>query len=158
ATAAGTLPYFVKDNQKAIDDILQNGRVIYEPLPDDVKERRKEIKRLAYETICQQPLYAPGLKESITVSKKSVKEWLNQPFADVAAKNEALLRLSEILNGSEYMGYGSDIHDTHTKAHLFQTTIGETLCWIIVRAIYNQGLKLHSLTDNSEILKILKKK
>lgn len=158
AANAGTLPYFVKDNQKTIDGILQNKRVIREPLSDDIKERRKEIKKLAYETICQQPLYAPGLKEPIMVSKKSVKEWLNQPFADVAAKNEALLHLSEILKASEYMGGGPDIHDTHTKAHLFQTTIGETLCWIIVRAIYNQGLKLHSLTDNSEILKILQKK
>ena len=154
ASIAGTLPYFIRDNQ----ELISNGRVIRTPLSQRAKLRRKEIQRLAYETICLQSLFAPGIDEPITVSRKSVKEWLNQPFADVEAKNEALLQLPELFRQSQYMGYVNDIHDPEMKAYIHETTIGEITCWIITRAIYQHGIRLHSVTDNPSILKLLKKK
>lgn len=154
ASIAGTLPYFIRDNQ----ELISNGRVIKTPLSQQVKQRRKEIQRLAYETICLQSLFAPGIDEPIKVSRKSVKEWLNQPFADVEAKNEALLQLPELYRQSQYMGYVDDIHDPEMKAYIHETIIGEVTCWIITRAIYKHGIRLHSVTDNPNILKLLKKK
>lgn len=154
ATTAGTLPYFLRDNQ----ELVEKGRVIKNPLSERIKKRRKEIQRLAYATICSQVLSAPGINEPITISKKSVKEWLNQPFADVEAKNEALLQLPKLYQQSQYMGYVDDIHDPEMKAYIHETIIGEITCWIITRAIYKQGLRLHSITDNPNILKMLKKK
>jgi len=56
------------------------------------------------------------------------------------------------------MGYVDDIHDPEMKAYIHETIIGEITCWIITRAIYEQGLRLHSITDNPNILKMLKKK
>lgn len=154
ATTAGTLPYFLRDNQ----ELVEKGRVIKNPLSERIKKRRKEIQWLAYATICSQVLSAPGINDPITISRKSVKEWLNQPFADIEAKNEALLQLSKLYQQSQYMGYVDDIHDPEMKAYIHETIIGEITCWIITRAIYKQGLRLHSITDNPNILKMLKKK
>lgn len=154
ATTAGTLPYFLRDNQ----ELVEKGRVIKNPLSERIKKRRKEIQRLAYATICSQALSAPGINDPITISKKSVKEWLNQPFANIEAKNEALLQLPKLYQQSQYMGYVDDIHDPEMKAYIHETIIGEITCWIITRAIYKQGLRLHSITDNPNILKMLKKK
>jgi len=154
ATTAGTLPYFLRDNQ----ELVEKGRVIKNPLSERIKKRRKEIQRLAYATICSQALSAPGINDPITISKKSVKEWLNQPFANIEAKNEALLQLPKLYQQSQYMGYVDDIHDPEMKAYIHETIIGEITCWIITRAIYEQGLRLHSITDNPNILKMLKKK
>lgn len=154
ATTAGTLPYFLRDNQ----ELVEKGRVIKNPLSERIKKRRKEIQRLAYATICSQVLSAPGINDPITISRKSVKEWLNQPFADVEAKNEALLQLPKLYQQSQYMGYVDDIHDPEMKAYIHETIIGEITCWIITRAIYKQGVRLHSITDNPNILKMLKKK
>ena len=154
ATTAGTLPYFLRDNQ----ELVEKGRVIKNPLTERIKKRRKEIQRLAYATICSQVLSAPGINDPITISRKSVKEWLNQPFADVEAKNEALLQLPKLYQQSQYMGYVDDIQDPEMKAYIHETIIGEITCWIITRAIYKQGLRLHSITDNPNILKMLKKK
>lgn len=154
ATTAGTLPYFLRDNQ----ELVEKGRVIKNPLSEWAKKRRKEIQRLAYATICSQALSAPGINDPITISKKSVKEWLNQPFANIEAKNEALLQLPKLYQQSQYMGYVDDIHDPEMKAYIHETIIGEITCWIITRAIYEQGLRLHSITDNPNILKMLKKK
>jgi len=47
ATTAGTLPYFLRDNQ----ELVEKGRVIKNPLSERIKKRRKEIQRLAYATI-----------------------------------------------------------------------------------------------------------
>lgn len=154
ATTAGTLPYFLRDNQ----ELVEKGRVIKNPLSERIKKRRKEIQRLAYATICSQVLSAPGINDPITISRKSVKEWLNQPFADVEAKNEALLQLPKLYQQSQYMGYVDDIHDPEMKAYIHETIIGEITCWIITRALYKQGVRLHSITDNPNILKMLKKK
>lgn len=154
ATTAGTLPYFLRDNQ----ELVEKGRVIKNPLSERIKKRRKEIQRLAYATICSQALSAPGINDPITISKKSVKEWLNQPFANIEAKNEALLQLPKLYQQSQYMGYVDDIHDPEMKAYIHETIIGEITCWIITRAIYQHGIRLHSVTDNPSILKLLKKK
>ena len=152
ATTAGTLPYFIRDNQ----ELVEKGRVIKTSLSEQVKKRRKEIQRLAYATICSQILSAPGLDKPITISKKSVKEWLNQPFADVEAKNEALLTLPVLLENSQYCGWGIDKHMVTAKAHLFHVNIANHECWIVIREYHDGGCAVHSVSDNASILNIIK--
>lgn len=163
---AKSLPYFLKDNGR-----MEGGkyvlntfggttaqREVKNPLPEHVKARRKEIQGIAYETLCQQQITVPALPAPVEISKRAVKEWLNQPFADMEAKNEALLELPQLLQDAVYRGCGADKHDPIMNAHLFEINIGNVKSWIIIREVYKQGFKLHSLTDNSEILKIIKKK
>lgn len=98
----------------------------------------------------------PGFNELITITKRAVKEWLNQPFADVEAKNEALLQLPQLMQSTNYRGYIIDKHDEDVKAHLFEVMIGNTKAWIIIRQFHNGKVMLHSITDSPHILDKLK--
>lgn len=73
-----------------------------------------------------------------TISNRSIKEWLNQPFEDVQAKNEALLNLQNLLDKATYRGSGIDKHDSTFSMYLFETEIGGKKCRIIVRS-YLEG-------------------
>lgn len=119
------------------------------------KGKTKEIQRLAYETICLQTLSATGIDEPITITKRAVKEWLNQPFADVVAKNEALLALPELMENAIYCGFGVDKHMATAQAHIFEVSINGRRCWVIVRKFHNGEWRLHSISDNETILDII---
>ena len=67
-----------------------------------------------------------------------------------AVKNEALLRLQELLSASEYLGAVPDPkgRDYIVDSHLFKTTIGDSDSWIVVNeTIWNEFL-VHSVSDN----------
>ena len=87
-----------------------------------------------------------------TMSNRSVKEWLNQPFGDVDAKNEALLDLQSLLDNSVYRGSGADEHMATATMHLFETEIGGNKCWIIVRHFHDGTCLVWSVSDNPSIL------
>jgi len=121
-------------------------------LPEEVKQRRKEIRRIAQKTLLNRPINLPYLNKTAKISNAGVKEWLNQPFANIEEKNEALLRLSRLLQESSYVGYGKDKHDSRLKVHLFKTQIGESDSWIIVRENEKGSLYIHSISDNKSIV------
>ena len=155
AKGAGTLPYFYKDNEQRITDALNGKRPIKKPLSQKAKERRKEIKQLAIETLCAQQFTLPDLNVTATLPKRSVKEWLNQPFYDVEVKNEALLDLPNLIENAMYCGSGVDKHSPKVALHLFETTIGGRKCWIIVRKYYTGEYVIYSVSDNETILKAI---
>ena len=155
AKDARTLPYFYKDNEQQITDVLNGKRPIKKPLSQRAKERRKEIKQLAIETLCAQQFTLPDLNVTATLPKRSVKEWLNQPFYDVEVKNEALLDLPNLIENAVYCGSGVDKHSPKVALHLFETTIGGRKCWIIVRKYYTGEYVIYSVSDNETILKAI---
>lgn len=84
-----------------------------------MKIRRKEIQRIAYDILCKQQIIVLELSAPVEISKRAVKEWLNQPFFDIEAKNEALLRLPKLLQNAVYRGCGVDKHITTAKGAYF---------------------------------------
>ena len=152
AKANGTLPYFYKDNERRIADALNGKRSVKSPLSKEQRERRKEIRRLAQELLLAQQFTLPNLGTTATISNRGIKEWLNQPFADTEAKNEALLNLQELLENSVYSGSGIDKHFQEVTVHLFETSIGGRKCWIVVRQNNTGEYLVYSVSDSETIL------
>lgn len=153
AKGAGTLPYFYKDNEQQITDALNGKRPVKKGLSQKAKERRKEIRQLAIETLLAREFMPPTLNVSATISNRGIKEWLNQPFYDAEVKNEALLDLPNLIENAVYCGSGVDKHFQEVTLHLFETTIGGRKCWIIVRQNHTGEYLIYSVSDNETILK-----
>lgn len=190
AEKRGTQPYFIRDKQKRIDEILKHGksnqpsaeyvshilgksgskaidgevgtgekRGVKSPLSDIIKERRKEIRKIANETIADKSFELPGLQKQVSISRKGIKEWLNQPHEHIEEKNEMLLNIETVLNQSKYLGCGQDKHDSDAIAHIYAVGIKGNKSWIIIREMHNGSLKIHSISDSETIVeKILSKK
>lgn len=152
AKSAGTLPYFYKDNEQGITDALNGYRPVRKPLSNETKERRKVIRRLAVGALVGKEIALSQIGLTATMSNRSIKEWLNQPFNDVDAKNEALLDLQSLLDNSVYRGSGDDEHMATATMHLFETEIGGNKCWIIVRHFHDGTCLVWSVSDNPSIL------
>ena len=151
---AQSLPYWVKDNSRMLG--INGKRTVKEPLPQDIKNRRKVIRQLANEKLVGKEFSLPQIGEVATISKRGVKEWLNQPFFDVQAKNEALLDLQNLLKKSVYRGKCIDRHDNNLSTYLFETSIKDKKCWIIVRNYYEGEYSIYSISDNGSILNMIK--
>lgn len=177
AEKRGTQPYFIRDNQDKIDEILKRNdtnkvvsikndiekrefdnsfREVKNPISDELKKRRAEIRELAKEKIIDKPIALPELGKNAFVSNKGVKEWLNQPHVHLAEKNELILDIQNVLNQSKYLGYGADKHDPlSAKAHIYEISIIGNKSWIIIRELHDGSIKIHSISDNEDILKII---
>lgn len=155
AKGAGTLPYFYKDNERLITDALNGKRHIKKPLSQEAKDRRKQIRQLAIETLLAREFVLPTLNVSASISNRGIKEWLNQPFDDVEAKNEALLEIESLMQNATYKGSVIDKHDPSAKAHIFEVEINGKKAWVVVREVYNEGLKIHSIMDSDKLSKML---
>ena len=161
AVEKGKLPYFVRDNIKAIGNCLGwNGNAEEEntinhgviSLTEQDKIRRKEIKAEAKILFRKREMYNKKFGKTITMSNTAIKEWLNQPFAEYQKKNETLLNLPNLIEESEYCGSGSDKHNSGFKVHLFECKISNTPSWIIVRENIKGECWVHSISDNKSIL------
>ena len=116
----------------------------------EIRQRRKEIKEEAKALLVERVLSHPYFPHDIRINVSGIKEWLNQPHKHYAEKNEALLRLPELLNESEYLDSVADPkgRDYIVASHLFKTKIAEADSWIIVNeTIWNEFL-IHSVSDN----------
>lgn len=120
---------------------------------DSVRERAKEIKENA-SRFAGSTIKHPASGMDMTISRKGIKEWLNQPHVHYAEKNELLLRIDDVLRNATYLGYGPDKHNPLAKAHLFETSVSGDKSWIVVIEDKN-GRRIHSISDSEGILKIL---
>ncbi|MBR1548517.1 MAG: hypothetical protein IJ637_07315 [Prevotella sp.] len=73
-----------------------------------MRQRRKEIKEEAKALLVEHVLSHPYFPHDIRINVSGIKEWLNQPHKHYAEKNEALLRLPELLADSEYLDSVAD--------------------------------------------------
>ena len=168
AEKRGTLPYFVRDNRErvkmqvkvqinnsAIVSATANNKTLVK-LQKNIAERRKEIKKNAEELI-NVGFVNPNFPYEITLSKKGIKEWLNQPHKHYESKNELLLKIDEIISTSKYKGSLPDVNNNSISAHLFETTIDGDLSWIIVRLTPEGIARLYSITDSDKMIGLIKK-
>lgn len=174
AQQRGTLPYFVRDNRKAVNSILKNAdtgirveavertlnvRPVKQPLSQAAKDRRAVIRQLAKEMLVGKQFPLPQIGGAATISSRGIKEWLNQPFGNednTKSKNEALLNLQGLLDKAVYRGSGIDKHDSTLSVYLFETEIGGRKCWIIVRQNHTGEYLIYSVSDKESILKAVK--
>lgn len=119
-----------------------------------VRERAKEIRERA-SSFAGTTINHPDSGLDMTISRKGIKEWLNQPHAHYAEKNEMLLSIDEVIRNATYLGHGPDKHNPLAKAHLFETSVAGDNSWIIVIEDKN-GRRIHSISDSRGILKVLK--
>ena len=116
----------------------------------EMKKRRKEIKEEAKTLLVGQVLSHPYFPHDIYINMSGIKEWLNQPHRHYSEKNEALLRLPELLNDAEYIDAVPDPkgRDYIMASHLFKTIIADSDSWIIINeSIWGEYL-VHSISDN----------
>ncbi len=148
ARQRGTLPYWMKDNPK----YLTNTAAASRPLDDAVRERRHEIREEAKALYKENTLSHPSISSPITVPNSAVKEWLNQPFEEFAAKNELLLELPEKFDKTTYLGVTSDSKNRQdvVGSHIFETEVNGKKGWIIVHEMKWGEMKLHSISDNEK--------
>ena len=121
-----------------------------------MKIRRKQIQ---YEAgpLTEKPLVNKGFGKSVQLTKKGIKEWLNQPHEHYIEKNEMLLNIDEVFQNARYLGWGEDEHNQSIKMHLFETKIKKDKTWMVVRELSDGSIRLHSISDNKRILDFIKK-
>lgn len=148
ARQRGTLPYWMKDNPK----YLTNTAAASRPLDDAVRERRNEIREEAKALYKENTLSHPSISSPITVPNSAVKEWLNQPFEEFAAKNELLLELPDKFDKTTYLGVTSDSKNRQdvVGSHIFETEVNGKKGWIIVHEMKWGEMKLHSISDSEK--------
>lgn len=147
-----------KSGSKVVGGVVGKGSIkgVKNPIPDELKIRRSEIRNIAKETVVDKPIKLPGLNKTATISNKGVKEWTNQPHIHLAEKNELILDIQNVMNNSKYLGYGPDKNSINAIAHLYETVINGDKSWIVVREFYDGKIVIHSISDNDTILKIIK--
>ena len=123
-------------------------------------KRTKEIKKEARTALQGTTVAHPKLQGEITISRRSIDEWTNQPHEHYAHKNELIFQIGNVLKKAKYLGYGKDASTKPGSkwVHLFEIKILGDKSWIIVKE-YEDGSKiLYSISDSPNILNQLKEK
>lgn len=140
-------PYFTKAHpgaEEAVEKIV-------------MQHRRKKIQEEAVQLL-ESPLVNKAFGKPITVTKKGIKEWLNQPHRHYMEKNEMLLSIREVMESARYVDSGEDEHNASITVHLFEVEIKGDMSWIVVRETSDGTVRLHSISDNKRILDFIKKR
>ena len=120
------------------------------------KRRRKEIKELAVK-LTEKTFFNEKFGKELRISKTGIPEWLNQPHKHYAEKNELLLRMSELISKSNYLGGMPDVHNASFTAQIFETKVAGEPSWIIAREFNDGKILIHSITDGVEIVNALRR-
>lgn len=137
-----------EEKRKRIEDAKKRIEEAETLTTQEIAERRKSIKKEAIALFDKIEIENENFKDKIVVTKKSIKEWLNQPHAHYAVKNEMLLMIDEVIRQSKYIGGINDKHDPLVKAHLFEVEINGQKSWILVRELQDGRFLLYSILDN----------
>lgn len=164
---SGTHPYYteaLKGARKAAEVLLD------EIFPDyaDVKvvprhteeytARVKVLRRLAG-PLREKPLTNSEFGRSIEVTMRGIKEYLNQPHAHYAHKNELLLNMREVMRRARYMGAVPNFKEVPglKRSHIFEIRILGDRSWIVVRETTDGQILFYSISDSPRILEGVKK-
>ena len=158
ARAQGTEPYFVRDNEKWVENILKDNTTFagfneeIENL-EDKKQRRKDLLVWAKENLITKEVYHNELSNNINFSVRGIKEFLNQPHEFYYEKNEMIKDIQNIIKGSKYMGI---VHFKERVSHIFEIEISKKNSWLIAN---ERGgvITLYSISDSANVLTGIKK-
>lgn len=126
---------------------------------DILKIRRKQLFTEAKETLSGKTFTPDNIGRQIRFTTTGLKEYLNQPHQQYAAKNEMISNIKEVIKESKYLGY-SDYHKESksiSKSHIFETKIGGTYSWLIAREDNSGIISFYSVSDNRNVTKMIKK-
>lgn len=118
------------------------------------KHEVKEIKKEARELLQGNKITREDFGRDISISRRSIDEWTNQPHMHYAEKNRMILYIEQVLNTARYVGRKTD---SSTKPgskwiHLFETEIQGDKSWIIVKEYQDGTTILYSISDSPNIL------
>lgn len=119
-----------------------------------------EIKKEARKALQGSTISHEKLEGEISISRRSIDEWTNQPHIHFAEKNRMILYIDRVLKESTYLGWKKDISEKPGSkwVHLFETSIQGDKTWIIVKEYVDGSKILYSISDGPNILKGLKRK
>lgn len=101
----------------------------------------------------------PQFPHKVGITKRTLKEWTNQPFKYYEEKNRMLLCIEDVFLKSTYLGVAENhkgVPDV-VQSHIFETKIKEDNALIIVREYKWGDFTLHSLSEGGELYKYIKK-
>ncbi|RHV92596.1 hypothetical protein DXA95_12385 [Odoribacter sp. OF09-27XD] len=125
---------------------------------DILKIRRKQLFAEAKESLSGKTFTPENIGREIRFTTTGIKEFLNQPHEQYAAKNELITNIRDVIRKAEYKGY-SDYHKNNPNikaSHIFETKVGGIDSWIIVRENIDGPLFFYSISDNRKVLKNIK--
>ena len=96
----------------------------------------------------------PGIEEEINISRRGIKEFLNQNHDDYLVKNEMIRHISDILGKAEYMG---ETLYSGRVSKIFRTRLCGKDNYIIVNYNDEGKLNLYSITASPKVLVDIKK-
>lgn len=140
-------PYFkAPEAAKQVIDDLQS-----EQEREYIAKRRREI-RDAMAAEIDQPLVNPDFQRPTFISKKTVKEFLNQPHKHYRHKNELLLDIKRIFISATYIGFNPTYAKKGLKcSHVFEIELCQEKSWLIVREYEDGRCFLYSCSDSPKV-------
>lgn len=116
---------------------------------DALKTMWKDNFYWALENIRGKTVRNPGIKEEINISRRGIKEFLNQNHDDYLVKNEMIRHIEDILSKAEYMG--ETIYGGKTSK-IFKTKLKGRDNYIITNYDIDHNLFLYSITESDKVL------
>jgi hypothetical protein len=129
-------------------EIRQINTVINNNLENKLKLIRNELE-----------INHPNFNSTIELSRKGIKEYLNQPHENYYIKGVSLTHIKSIIENSEFLGKlkKKEITDNF-ESYLFETKIKEKKSWIIVREYVNPKVcSIYSISDSEKITGFIEK-
>ena len=103
----------------------------------------------ALENIRGKSVKNKNVDEEITLSRRGIKEFLNQNHDEYIIKNEMIRSIRDILENAEYMG---ETNYAGKVSKIFRTQIKGKDNFIIVNRDIDNNLFLHSITESGKVL------
>lgn len=119
-----------------------------------LKTMWKDNFNWAMENINGKKVRNPGINEVINISRRGIKEFLNQNHNDYIVKNQMIRHINDILSNAEYMGetqYGGKV------SKIFKIKLNGKDNYIIANYDIDNNLFLYSITESNKVLNGIKK-
>lgn len=113
--------------------------------------KAKDTKVRARKELQGRLLQVEGFPHKILISRKSIDEWINQPYKFPNEKFEMLFDIDNVLKTSEYMGWVEENKNREIYgSYIFSITVRGEQHVIIARRSSPQDVVLHSISDNPQ--------
>lgn len=151
ATQKGTLPYFLRDNDRVINPNKQE--------MEAMRIRRKEIAKTAAALLLNRVFSNPDFESPMRINMRGIKEWLNQPHSQYTDKNEMLVNIGDVLGQSTYRGWTFYHKDNPmvAKTHVFEISINGDPSYILAREYVDGEVFIYSISDSDKVLNGIQK-